>query len=123
MKMILASLCFSIATVFLSLSFPVSAQSTSGIPYGGPITASITCTCSGNILVYVFDYRTSTALPLIYQPGISRLYSNFRVSAVGQYHLGTYTPGGPQCQIYSGTSCTTINSQGYIDMLPGTGTS
>lgn len=95
----------------------------SGLYFGGRILSTITCTCTSNTLVYVQDTVTNSSLPLIYQPGVTRLYSNYNVFTTGVQLLGSYTPGAGQCQIYVGTSCTSVNSRGMMNSIPGVGTS
>jgi|SRR3989344_312502 len=108
--LILVSLTFSSAR-------PVNAQSY----FGGLRVLTMVCTCSANFLIYVLDYATNRVLALVYQPGASLLYSFYNI--YGTYLLGSYTPGAGQCQMYVGTSCTQINSDGMLNALPGTGTS
>lgn len=100
-----------------------SAQTSGGeIPYGGQRVYTMTCTCSGNLLVYIYDYRTKSILSLIYQEGASVLYRNFNIYGA-TYLLGTYSSGGGSCQIYVGEDCVTLNSSGQMGSQPGTGTS
>lgn len=107
-------------TVFQSHS--VKAQATTGeIPYGGQRVYTLTCDCSGNLLLYIYDYRTKSLLTLLYQYGASILYSYYNV--YGTYLLGTYTSSGNTCQIYVGEGCVVISSQGQLGNRPGTGTS
>ena len=87
--------------------------------FGGMQTAVINCTCSGNQLVYVQDYFSNRMLALVYQPGASRLFSNYNI--FGRYLLGSYAFGG-QC-LMAGDPCTTLHSDGQIDAAPGVGTS
>lgn len=97
-------------------------SSAANTPFGGRITQTIICTCSANTLVYVQDV-TKGVLPLIYQPGVTKLYSNYNVFTTGANLLGTYTPGAGICLIYSGDSCNTLNSTGMMNFTPGVGTS
>lgn len=97
------------------------AQSSSETPYGGMRSYTLTCTCSGNSLLYIMDYRTNTILSLIYQPGASILYSYY--NTYGTYLLGTYSAAGSTCQIYVGEDCTEISNEGQLGSQPGTGTS
>lgn len=91
------------------------------ISFGGLNTVFIPCTCSGGFLLYIFDYKTNTVLPLVYQAGVSFLYEYYNI--FGRYLLGSYIPGAGQCLIYAGTSCTTVPSVGMLGFQPGTGTS
>ncbi len=80
-----------------------SAQSASGLlPFGGISMYMVTCTCSANLLLYVQDPR-GTTLPLIYQPGATKLWSMGNITTNVNL-LGQYTPGGV-CLIYVGTGC------------------
>jgi hypothetical protein len=107
--------------LFFTQSAVVSAQARANTPFGGLRLFSLTCTCSANVLLFIMDYSSKSLKRLIYQPGASRLYMNFNIMGA-TYLLGTYTRGG-QCEMYAGTSCTDINSDGMIDSNPGVGTS
>lgn len=84
----------------------------SGLPFGGLKTGTLTCTCSGNTLLYINDYKSGGSLSLVYQAGGSKLYSNNNV--MGQYLLGEYQPGSGECLMESGPDCTTISSDGLL---------
>ena len=103
---------------------PAFTQSLGGvqseIPYGGMRIFTLICTCSANTLLYIMDYATNQLLALIYQPGVSMLYSYYDI--YGTYFLGSYRGGG-QCRIYAGKGCVTIPSRGTLGNMPGTGTS
>jgi hypothetical protein len=90
--------------------------------FGGQKLITINCTCSGaNTMLYIYDYKTSTLLTLLYSFGNSRLYETYNL--YGQYFLGTYTTATDQCLIYAGTSCVSLNANYQIGNLPGSGTS
>lgn len=114
---------FSILGVTIALlamlSFRVSFSNASGRYFGGMRVFSLTCTCSGNTLVYINDYASGGELALTYD-GSGRLYSNNNI--YGTYLMGSYSPGG-NCQMYVGEDCIEINSDGSFDSSPGTGTS
>ncbi|MEK7640546.1 MAG: hypothetical protein AAB389_00930 [Patescibacteria group bacterium] len=103
-------------------SFAIAQSASSETPYGGQRVYTLTCTCSGNALVYIFDYRTNSILSLVYQEGASILYSNYNVYGA-TYLLGTYSSGGASCKMYVGEDCVDINSSGQMGSQPGTGTS
>jgi hypothetical protein len=75
--------------------------------FGGPITVTYTCTCSSNMLLTIQDVR-GQSLQLIYQPGVSILYS-YGSLRTGAQTLGNYVSGG-QCLVYAGVSCTTYGA-------------
>ncbi len=99
------------------------AQTTgSETPYGGQRVYTLTCDCSGNSLLYIFDYRTNSILTLLYQEGASILYNYYNVYT-STYLLGTYSSSGNSCKIYVGEDCVDISSEGQLGSQPGTGTS
>ncbi len=117
------ALLLSFMILFSPKPTSCNAQTASSeIPYGGQRVYTMTCTCSGNLLVYIYDYRTKSILSLIYQEGASVLYRNFNIYGA-TYLLGTYSAGGGSCQIYVGEDCVTLNSSGQMGSQPGTGTS
>ena len=94
---------------------------TGEIPYGGHQIFWFPCTCSGNTLHVIFDYRTLRPLSLVYQPGLSVLYLYYNV--FGTYLLGSYQPFTGGCFMYVGISCVPYPSEGLMGNRPGTGTS
>jgi len=92
-----------------------------GTPFGGPIMYSLECTCSGNTLLFVLDYLTSSAVLVLKDPS-SVLYQYQQNFTIGNYVLGTYSPG-PQCLLYTGNACVEIVSHGAINQGPGAGAS
>lgn len=80
-------------------------KASSGIlNFGGVSTSMVTCTCSGNLLIYVQDVR-GPVLPLIYQPGATILYKMYQPRS-GVNMLGQFIGGGV-CMVYAGTGCVT----------------
>jgi len=123
--LIIAAISF-IATAMMFLlphnQFRTLAQMTGETPYGGMRSFTLTCTCTGNSLLYIMDYRTNMLLMLLYQPGASKLYSYYDI--YGRYLLGTYSSAaGNSCQIYVGEDCVEIFNNGQMGNMPGTGTS
>lgn len=87
--------------------------------FGGMKTAMLSCTCSGNTLIYINNYATGSQLALIYD-GSGRLFSNNNI--FGTYLLGSYSPGG-SCRVGAEPYCDTVNADGRFNSMPGTGTS
>lgn len=79
-----------------------SSSASALIAFGGKSVSMISCTCSGNFLLYIQDPRGMT-LPLMYQPGVTRLYQMGNPT-VNVNLLGQYTSGGI-CLIPIGTGC------------------
>lgn len=101
-------LCVIFVLCVMSFPFNANGQATdlSTIiltPFGGRITKIVTCNCSGNFLVNIFDFRTFFTIPLIYQPGYSRLNSNYSIFYT--LTLGQYLPGGQCLVTVSGSDC------------------
>lgn len=117
----------SLLSIFIvGLGFVGQVNAQIGATFGGRKIITIPCTCSGNALIYVNDFRTHLILPLLYQPGLSKLFLWYNV--FGTHLLGTYTVPLSQCLIYSGTGCIVIPAFGMLGgpltgSGPGTGTS
>ncbi len=91
--------------------------------FGGQISQVTYCTCSGSILLGIQDIATSQNMQVMYQYGQSTLHSNYNIFMSGINVIGGVNQSGGQCQVYSGTSCTTEgNAQYTIDTLRGVGT-
>jgi len=101
----------------------VSAQAvTAEVPFGGPLLFTFFCGCSGNFMNYIFDDKTLTTLPLVFQPGLSILYSSYNILTPGTQELGVFIPGAGQCWVPAPDGCNYIPSFGAYGNLPGTGT-
>ncbi len=87
--------------------------------FGGMRTSALSCTCSGNMLIYINTYGNGGGVLALTYDGSGRLFSNNNI--YGTYLLGSYTPGG-NC-LMTGDPCTTVTSDGRFDSMPGTGTS
>lgn len=91
--------------------------------FGGKITQVTYCTCSGAILLGIQDIASKQTLQVFFRYGQSTLHANYNIFTSGINVLGGLTPGGGQCQIYAGTSCTTQGNADYtIDTIRGVGT-
>ncbi len=116
-KKITLAILVIVMTSVVVLTVPRTVRA-AGLYFGGMHTVSLTCTCSGNTLMYINNYAGGS-LALIYD-GSGRLYANNNI--YGTYLLGSYSPGG-QCQMIAYPDCITIQSDGKFDSNPGTGTS
>jgi|GEM_PF-4325983 len=81
-------------------------------PFGGSVTQVTRCTCGPSSLIYIKSVGSGSGggggngqLQLLYTPGQSQLYANYDINSTGENVVGTYSQGGSQCQVYSGTSC------------------
>ncbi|MEK7642003.1 MAG: hypothetical protein AAB365_03365 [Patescibacteria group bacterium] len=72
--------------------------------FGGRVNRVTYCTCASSIMLDINDVRGQT-VSVIYQPGASRIFSNYNVYGTGQNVLGNYSPGG-SCLVYHGEDCT-----------------
>lgn len=83
--------------------------------FGGQVTQTQQCTCSGSTMVTIKDVRGQT-ISLIYQPGASTLYANYNIYSTNVNVLGTYVSGGVCLMV--GEPCeTTGNPQGTIQQI------
>lgn len=87
--------------------------------YGGNLLSTLECPCSANILMYIYDYKSNSVLPLVYQPGASKLLAG---SPTGFYQLGSYLPLG-YCLMPCTSCCYEVPSKGTAGAgMPGYGT-
>lgn len=115
-KIFLFILALVIAPNTLNAQIPVA------VPFGGPITFTYECSCSGGWLVVVYDYMTKLPVPMTFQFGQSMLRANYNIFTPGVQTLGSYTVGG-WCSPAS-TECAGFTTQGTISPvgMPGIGT-
>jgi hypothetical protein len=86
------------------------------LEFGGRVNRVTECTCSNSVMLDIADVRGQT-LSLLFQNGVSKLYSNFNVHGTGQNVLGNYTSGGA-CMVYHGEECDSEgNAQGVITQI------
>jgi hypothetical protein len=93
---ILVALILIISSVFVAKSLAGP-----GLPFGGMTTFVQRCTCSCGAVVVVGPPRGG---PLLYCPGISRVFEFFQIPRTGVWLLGNYAPGGI-CLIRRRSSC------------------
>ncbi len=101
-----------VLTIFLD---PVNTKAATITNFGGQIVGMITCTCNviPSWVLYVRDVRYQAPLPLVYYTGVTILHKMYQPRpAVNS--LGNYVPGAGICLIYSGNSCFTLPSIGYM---------
>ena len=103
------------------LSAPLRTTAQLETPWGGMHLLTLTCTCSGNEIVYIYDYRTLLPLALVYQPLMSVLYQYYNIFAT--YYVGTYGITLYQCEFIAYPKCITWSDDGQFGSMPGTGTS
>jgi hypothetical protein len=90
----------------------INAQSQ--LVFGGFVTFSYYCSCSGNFLIYVSPPRGGQ---FIYQPGATRMFAYYTLPRSGIWVLGDYFPYGV-CLQYAGYTCTTVGApQGTMNMV------
>ncbi len=112
-------LAFAALCAVVSLMTMQPEQVRAATYFGGMRTAMLSCTCSGNTVIYVNNYATGSQLALIYD-GSGRIFANNNI--FGTYLLGSYTTGG-SCRVGVEPYCESVNVDGRFDSNPGTGTS
>lgn len=104
-----------ILVLILILSF-VSTVPAHALNFGGMVTTSIFCTCSGNFLLNI---TPPVGGQFLYQPG-TQSFLNFNLPRAGVWALGLYTPGGV-CLMWAGESCKPFGAPvGTISPVVGT---
>lgn len=123
---------FDIGVVLLSFTFfflsalPTTARAGAPIGdyFGGKVGYSQICSCSGMVLLYVYDYATKAMNQTMYIPGLSKLDAYFNIWSYGQYTMGGVYWAGMPCMIYVGEDCVTVGyAWSIVDATRGVGTS
>lgn len=102
-----------LAALVLAFSLPSPAQAV-GVPFGGIISVSMPCSCSGNWLVIVAGFP-SGYVPLVVQPGVTIPFPFYSLYKPGAFTKGDYVPGGV-C-LMPGTPCWTFPVLGTINLV------
>ncbi len=88
----------------------------SPLVFGGLVTNSFYCTCSGNFLLTL---SPPSAAQFVWYPGTPQ-FANYSLPRAGVWTLGNYSPGGV-CLVYVGKGCSPFGAPiGTIGPLTGT---
>ncbi len=91
--------------------------------FGGKITAVLPCTCTGSLLLTIFDYTQKRPMFLMYLPGISSIKANYNLTP-GASTVGGFTRATSMCWMAGPTVCTLYSyAEGTVDFIRGVGTS
>jgi hypothetical protein len=82
-------------------------------PFGGAVVFTLLCTCSGTWQILVAPAKPAY-LDYTYAQG----YANYNLP-YARNTLGLFVPGTSVCQMYIGTGCTPIYSEGTITFITG----
>lgn len=92
-----------------------------GLPFGGLVSFSLPCTCSGGLWVWFTPlYLGGPAVlsgPLVYSPFSTMLYAFYMIGVPGTWHLGSYVPGAQACWIIApppAVGCVPLPSVGVM---------
>lgn len=112
-------------TMFFLSALPTTAKASSiGDYFGGIVGYSQICSCSGMVLLYIYDYATQSLTQTMYIPGTSKLDAYYNVWSSGQYTIGGVYWSTMVCEIYTGEECDTAGyAYSIIDATRGIGTS
>lgn len=106
----------AVVSFFALSSKNVKGQASGGIGFGGVVTASYPCPCSGNFLLTVVGPKGGQ---FVYYPG-TQAFLSYNLPMVGVGVVGNYTPGGV-CLIPIPYGCTTAGFPiGTISSVVGT---
>ena len=87
-------------------------------PFGGVVSFSLPCTCSGNLWVWFTPLSLGGPVvvtgPLVYSPFYTTLYANFRIGVPTTWHLGSYLPGVQACWMYAVVGCFPFPATGLM---------
>lgn len=105
-----------IFSFFAFSSKDVRGQASGGIGFGGVVTTSFPCPCSGNFLLTVVGPKGGQ---FVYYPG-TQAFLSYNLPTVGVGVVGNYTPGGV-CLIPIPKGCMSIGFPiGTISPVVGT---
>jgi len=110
-------------TLIVGVSLPISSTRAATLPFGGMVVYSVVCTCSANYWIFFAPLwlgNVPTVGPLVYTPGLTILYQNFKIGVPGAWHLGGYLPIPSACRFYVLYTCIPFPAYGLINY---TGTS
>lgn len=91
--------------------------------FGGKITAVLPCTCTGSLLLTIFDYAQKRPMYLMYLPGVSSIKPYYNLTP-GASTMGGFTRVTSMCWMAGPTVCTLYSyAEGTVDFIRGIGTS
>jgi hypothetical protein len=88
-----------------------------GTPFGGAVLYSYYCDCSNSWLIGIEPLPPDFPALLSYEEG-SQAFLSFNIPFTS-WLLGSYENGGGICQIYIGTGCAGVSSDGLISPVTG----
>jgi hypothetical protein len=105
---------------FMAVLLPAfSAKAQTLLPFGGLVSVSIDCDCSGTVKwiwftpLYLGGPLTLSG-PMAYSSSPPSIYAQQNVGTIGKWHVGDYTPGVQACWIVAGNSCISLPVYGLI---------
>ncbi len=91
--------------------------------FGGKISSTLFCTCSGGTYLEIEDYTTGNTIKTMYLPGISTLQEYYNLTP-GAYTIGGFYNLSMDCEVEVYEVCVTIaTADSIIDSPRGIGTS
>lgn len=91
------------------------------LPFGGLVSYSKPCTCSGTLWIWFTPLYLGGPVvitgPVVYSPYSTVLYGYYNIGVPGTWHLGDYVPGVQACWMYAGTGCVTVPSVGLMNKV------
>ena len=116
MKMFIGAL----SVLFFVFPLVSKADPLTGSMFGGYVTASVPCGCSGGVWIYYSELFLGLPTPItgaLYFPPGGILYSFYQLGIPTTWELGQFVPGPGECLIPSGTGCVLLPALGTIEYM------
>ncbi len=112
-----------LASLILTSYFllPTSVLAVTGVGFGGLVSVSVPCTCSGGFWVWFTPLYINSPVPTtgaIYFSAFHTVpYSWYVFGVPGTFELGTFTPGVQECLVATPVGCTILPTLGSMIMV------
>jgi hypothetical protein len=109
-----------LAIVLVFILSPLVTQASVGLGFGGLVSFSLPCTCSGGLWVWFTPLYLNSPVPvsgaLYYAPYHTIPYSWYEFGMPLTWELGTFTPGVQECYIVVAAGCAPLPTLGTMYM-------
>lgn len=92
-----------VSLILVGVLLPVLPTQAQGLPFGGIVSFTVSCTCSGTKWIWFAPLYlggpTVTTGAIVYSPFSTLLYADLNIGKSGKWHIGDYYPGIQACWI------------------------